>query len=208
MSIKGIRRFGPRSAVALASVFIVVGCSTPAPQQGSVSSVPSSTAAQNQPSPPSTVTSSGTSSATQTSVHSDSRSSSTSTLRPSSSTSTRRPSPTATQSTVRVTPSSRTTPATSRPAAGCQTYPGPVGDLVIDPCARRDANGFAVDGPALPDAPSEQSSAAECRAYRDQLRAWSNYQNAHRPPGATAGLPMSSQVQNLYLVCNLGYYDS
>ena len=94
------------------------------------------------------------------------------------------------------------------PAAGCQTYPGPVGDLIIDPCARRDANGFAVDGPALPDAPSEQSSAADCRAYRDQLRAWSNYQNAHRPPGATAGLPMSSQVQNLYLVCNLGYFDS
>lgn len=88
----------------------------------------------------------------------------------------------------------------------CATYPGSDG-MTIDPCIRRDANGFALGGPPYPASPAnyQHPTAAECVRFRSQLRAWSNFQNAHRPPGATSGLPSSGDVQYLFIYCHLKY---
>lgn len=81
-------------------------------------------------------------------------------------------------------------------------YVRPSGTQIV-----RDANGFALGGPPAPTAPSNYAhpSHAECLRYRDQVRAWSNYQNLHRPRGATNDLPTSGEVQYLYVVCGLNY---
>jgi hypothetical protein len=72
---------------------------------------------------------------------------------------------------------------------------------------RRDGNGFALGGPAMPGAPAnyEHPSQSECLKFRDQLRAWSNYQNARRPIGAISNLPSSGEVQYLHMFCHLDY---
>lgn len=70
----------------------------------------------------------------------------------------------------------------------------------------RDANGFAVGGPVAPGGPvNYKPSRAYCLTYRDQLRAWSTYQNAHRAAGSTTQLPRTSDVQYLYVVCGLKF---
>lgn len=72
---------------------------------------------------------------------------------------------------------------------------------------RRDANGFALDGPPQATSPAnyDNPSQSDCLQFRDQLRAWSNYQNQHRPAGSTNQLPSSGEVQYLYIVCHLDY---
>lgn len=91
--------------------------------------------------------------------------------------------------------------------SNCATYPGGSG-LTIDPCIRRDKNGFALGGPTYPKSPADYThpTPTECSLFRTQLRAWSDFQNAHRPPGATNGLPFSADVQYLFTVCHLDYY--
>ena len=73
---------------------------------------------------------------------------------------------------------------------------------------RRDADGFALDGPPRAKAPANYShpSHSDCLRFRDELRAWSNYQNQHRPPDSTNDLPSSGEVQYLYMYCHLNYY--
>jgi hypothetical protein len=72
---------------------------------------------------------------------------------------------------------------------------------------RRDANGFALGGPPAPTAPAnyEHPSQSDCLRFRDQLRAWSDYQNLHRPRGAISNLPSSGEIQYLYAMCGLDY---
>jgi cell pole-organizing protein PopZ len=71
----------------------------------------------------------------------------------------------------------------------------------------RDANGFALGGPPEPKGPANYNapSQSDCLRFRDELRAWSNYQNQHRPAGSTNDLPSSGEVQYLYVVCHLNY---
>lgn len=72
---------------------------------------------------------------------------------------------------------------------------------------RRDANGFALGGPPAVTSPAnyDHPSHSDCLQFRDELRAWSNYQNQHRPAGSTNRLPSSGEVQYLYIVCHLEY---
>lgn len=89
------------------------------------------------------------------------------------------------------------------------SYQGP-GDRPVATATpiRRAANGFALGGPPTPSLPSDYShpSHAECLKYLSEVRAWSNYQNQHRPAGSTNDLPMSGDVQYLGTVCHLNYY--
>jgi len=72
---------------------------------------------------------------------------------------------------------------------------------------RRDANGFALGGPPAATSPAnyDHPSHSDCLQFRDELRAWSNYQNQHRPAGSTNDLPSSGEVQYLYVACHLEY---
>lgn len=72
---------------------------------------------------------------------------------------------------------------------------------------RRDAKGFAVGGPAAATRPAdyEHPSRSDCQKYLDQVRAWSDYQNAHRPAGSASLLPSSSAKQYLATVCDLTF---
>ncbi|MEO8519215.1 MAG: hypothetical protein ABI438_08520 [Dermatophilaceae bacterium] len=65
---------------------------------------------------------------------------------------------------------------------------------------------FALGGPAPATVPANYShpSPAECLKFRDQLRAWSQYQNAHRPTGFVS-LPSASDLQFLTTSCGLSY---
>jgi hypothetical protein len=76
-----------------------------------------------------------------------------------------------------------------------------------DGAVRRDANGFALDGPPQAKGPANYNhpSHSDCLRFRDELRAWSNYQNQHRPVGYTNILPSSGEVQYLYMFCHLEY---
>jgi len=71
----------------------------------------------------------------------------------------------------------------------------------------RDANGFALGGPPAPTGPAnyDHPTHSDCLKHLDQVRAWSTYQNAHRPPGSTNYLPSSGDVQYLFVVCGLRY---
>ncbi|GAB3487839.1 hypothetical protein [Flexivirga lutea] len=73
--------------------------------------------------------------------------------------------------------------------------------------ARRDANGFALGGPPAPTPPANYNnpSHADCLKYLSELRAWSDYQNQHRPAGSTNDLPGSGDVQYLWSACHLNY---
>jgi hypothetical protein len=82
--------------------------------------------------------------------------------------------------------------STSKPL----TAPGP-----------RDVNAFAPGGPPAATVPLSYNhpSPSDCLKFRDQVRAWSDFQNAHRPSGFTKDLPSSGDVQYLHTACNLGY---
>jgi len=71
----------------------------------------------------------------------------------------------------------------------------------------RDSNGFALGGPPQPKGPANYNapSQSDCLRFRDELRAWSDYQNQHRPAGSTNYLPSSGEVQYLHIVCHLDY---
>ncbi len=71
----------------------------------------------------------------------------------------------------------------------------------------RDVNAFAPGGPPPATVPLSYNhpSPTDCLKFRDQVRAWSNFQNAHRPSGFTNDLPSSGDVQYLHTACNLGY---
>lgn len=71
----------------------------------------------------------------------------------------------------------------------------------------RDANGFALGGPPQAIAPAnyDNPSQSDCLQFQNELRAWSNYQNEHRPAGSTNDLPASGDVQYLFVVCHLRY---
>jgi hypothetical protein len=72
---------------------------------------------------------------------------------------------------------------------------------------RRDVNAFAPGGPPPATVPLSYNhpSPSDCLKFRDQVRAWSDFQNAHRPSGFTNHLPSSGDVQYLHAACNLGY---
>lgn len=72
---------------------------------------------------------------------------------------------------------------------------------------KRDKNGFALGGPPAPAGPAnyDHPSHTDCLRFRTELRAWSNYQNQHRPAGSTNDLPSSGEVQYLFVVCGLKY---
>jgi hypothetical protein len=103
--------------------------------------------------------------------------------------------PSAPPPTHKVTPSR--IPSKS-PAPKVVTTPAPVG---------RDANGFALGGPPQPSSPAnyDHPSHSDCQRFLTQLRAWSTYQNQHRPAGSTNYLPSSGEVQYLFVVCGLRY---
>lgn len=65
---------------------------------------------------------------------------------------------------------------------------------------------FAVGGPSPATVPAiyNRPTHSECVRFRDQLRAWSQYQNAHRPAGY-AKLPSASDLQFLTTTCGLSY---
>lgn len=71
----------------------------------------------------------------------------------------------------------------------------------------RDKNGFALRGPPVPVSPAnyDHPSHPECLRFLKEVRAWSAYQNKHRPAGSTNDLPFSGDVQYLYTVCGLNY---
>lgn len=98
------------------------------------------------------------------------------------------PVPTASSTPPKVTTTTKTAAAT----------PTPVG---------RDPNGFALGGPPAPTGPAnyDHPTHSDCLKHLDQVRAWSNYQNAHRPQGSTNYLPSSGDVQYLFVVCGLRY---
>ncbi len=98
--------------------------------------------------------------------------------------------------------SPQTPPAKAKAAA---TSPQPVAAKTAP--VRRDAKGFVVGGPAAAKRPAddENPSQSDCRKYLDQVRAWSDYQNAHRPAGSASLLPSSSDKQYLATVCGLTF---
>ena len=71
----------------------------------------------------------------------------------------------------------------------------------------RDVNAFAPGGPPPATIPLsyDHPSHTACVKFRDQVRAWSDFQNAHRPSGFTNDLPSSGDLQYLHATCNLGY---
>lgn len=71
----------------------------------------------------------------------------------------------------------------------------------------RNVNAFAPGGPPPATLPLSYThpSPSDCLKFRDQVRAWSQFQNAHRPSGFTNDLPSSGDVQYLHSACNLGY---
>jgi hypothetical protein len=71
----------------------------------------------------------------------------------------------------------------------------------------RDVNAFAPGGPPPATVPLsyDHPSHSDCLKFRDQVRAWSDFQNAHRPSGFTKDLPSSGDVQYLHSACGLGY---
>lgn len=78
-----------------------------------------------------------------------------------------------------------------------------------DPTIARDANGFALGGPAYPSwFDYKTANPTTCARFNRELHAWSNYQNLHRPVGYTNLLPFSGDVQILSVACNIGYYES
>jgi len=72
---------------------------------------------------------------------------------------------------------------------------------------RRDSHGFALGGPRQAKSPAnyDHPSHSDCLQFRDELRAWSNYRNNHRPAGSTNDLPSSGDTQYLYVICHLEY---
>ena len=72
---------------------------------------------------------------------------------------------------------------------------------------RQDVNAFAPGGPPPATVPLsyDHPSHPDCVKFRDQVRAWSDFQNAHRPSGFTNDLPSSGDLQYLHAACNLGY---
>jgi hypothetical protein len=73
--------------------------------------------------------------------------------------------------------------------------------------AGRDVNAFAMGGPPPATVPVgyDHPSHPDCLKFRDQVRAWSDFQNAHRPPGFSRDLPSSGDVQYLLTACGLSY---
>ena len=71
----------------------------------------------------------------------------------------------------------------------------------------RDVNAFAPGGPfpATMPASYDHPSHSDCLKLRDQVRAWSDFQNAHRPKGFSHDLPSSGDVQYLRKACGLSY---
>ena len=71
----------------------------------------------------------------------------------------------------------------------------------------RDVNAFARGGPSPATIPASYGhpSHSDCLRLRDQVRAWSAFQNAHRPTGFSTDLPSSGDVQYLHMACGLGY---
>jgi len=71
----------------------------------------------------------------------------------------------------------------------------------------RDVNAFAPGGPPPATVPLryDHPSHSDCLKFRDEVRAWSDFQNAHRPSGFTNHLPSSGDVQYLHSACGLGY---
>ena len=71
----------------------------------------------------------------------------------------------------------------------------------------RDVNVFAPGGPspATMTAGYDHPSHSDCLKLRDQVRAWSDFQNAHRPTGFAPDLPSSGDVQYLREACGLSY---
>ena len=78
------------------------------------------------------------------------------------------------------------------------------GGVVPDTSIARDANGWALGGPPQPSTPNHPTPAS-CATFRNQLHAWSDYQNAHRPYPSANSLPMSGQIQWLFTVCGMKY---
>jgi hypothetical protein len=98
--------------------------------------------------------------------------------------------------------------ATTKPSvAPAPPAVGPTKSPMKNTPIGRDANGFALGGPPAPRGPAnyEHPTHADCLRHLREVRAWSNYQNAHRPAGSTNYLPSSGDVQYLFVVCGLRY---
>jgi hypothetical protein len=98
-------------------------------------------------------------------------------------------------------PTHKVTPSripSKSPTPKVATTPVPVG---------RDSNGFALGGPPQPSSPAnyDHPSQSDCQRFLTELRAWSTYQNQHRPAGSTNYLPSSGEVQYLFVICGLRY---
>ncbi|TWP33009.1 hypothetical protein [Leekyejoonella antrihumi] len=104
-------------------------------------------------------------------------------------------------------PTSAPSPTTMAPQSAI-AMPPVVSKITWDGSIARDANGFALGGPAPAQQPGAHPSRQDCLTYLAEDRAWSNYQNEHRPVGSTNALPFSADVQYLYTVCHLNYYGS
>jgi len=70
-----------------------------------------------------------------------------------------------------------------------------------------DEHGFALGGPPAPTIPAKKDnpSHSECVKLRNQLHAWSHYQNAYRPADSTDRLPSKGVVRYLSTECGLEY---
>ncbi len=99
------------------------------------------------------------------------------------------------------------TPLTD-PTAKVKTNVTNAQPVAADPSGtRRDVNAFAMGGPAPATVPAsyDHPRPSDCLKFRDQLRAWSEFQNAHRPTGFTNHLPSNGDVQYLQAACGLSY---
>ncbi|MEP7369708.1 MAG: hypothetical protein ABI662_08645 [Dermatophilaceae bacterium] len=101
---------------------------------------------------------------------------------------------------------SPTTPSTAVPLAKTKQMPAPTG-AAKSALLVRDVNAFAPGGPPIATVPPsyDHPSAPDCLKFRDQVRAWSNFQNAHRPIGFSNDLPSSGDLQYLQTACGLAY---
>jgi len=70
-----------------------------------------------------------------------------------------------------------------------------------------DEHGFALGGPPAPTivAKKDNPSHSECVKLRNQMHAWSDYQNAYRPADSTDRLPSKGVVRYLSTECGLKF---